>query len=64
MSMKRMVSYVCYAVAALALLAVAFLQLSQQADVGLALLFAVAFGAGNQTVCLPNGRRTANIKSM
>ena len=47
MSMKRMVSYVCYAVAALALLAVAFLQLPQQADVGLALLFAMAFGAGN-----------------
>lgn len=47
MSMKRMVSYVCYAVAALALLAVAFLQLPRQADVGLALLFAMAFGAGN-----------------
>ena len=45
--MKRTISYVSYAAAALALMALALLKLPHQVDIGLGLLFAMAFGVGN-----------------
>ena len=45
--MKRTISHISYAVAALALMAPALLKLPHQVDIGLGLLFAMAFGVGN-----------------
>lgn len=45
--MKRTISYTSYAVAAMALMALALLKLPHQVDIGLGLLFAMAFGVGN-----------------